>query len=169
MHIPNLLAMLFVLLSSTAIGGTKEAEIRALMEELRKASLEGSTEKIAASMADEYVQTDIFGYVQDKTAWLNEYFKPLAALIKAGRFHWEVYDRRDVQIRILGDCAVVTGALEAKGTGALFVQERHTWVADPNASFRGTLRFTHVYMRRNGKWLIVALQNAVPLQVPLSR
>ena len=142
---------------------SSEAELRAVMAERLKASIEGNTEKIASSLADEYLQTDIYGYVQDKTAWLNEYFKPLASLIKAGKFHWEVYEQKDVQLHILGDAAVVIGSLEAQGIGARTDRERHTWVADPSASFSGTLRFTRVYIRRNGKWLLAALHNAVPL------
>jgi len=58
-----------------------EAELRAFMAELRKASIEGDVETIANSMTEDYVQTDINGYRQDKTTWLNEYFRPLADLI----------------------------------------------------------------------------------------
>ncbi len=140
---------------------TDEASLRAAMDERRKASIEGDTDKIAASMADEYLQTDISGYVQDKTTWLNEYFKPLAELIKAGKFRWEVYERKDVQIRIYGDCALVIGTLEAKGSGARYEPTRHTWVADPNPSFSGTLHFTHLNIKRNGTWLLAALHNSV--------
>jgi ketosteroid isomerase-like protein len=102
------------------------------------------------------------GYRQDKTTWLNEYFKPLADLIKAGKFHWEEYERTNLQFRFYGDCAVVTGELHAKGTGAKFGAQ-HTWVADPNASFSGTLHFTHVYIKQNGKWMLAALHNQMPL------
>ena len=143
----------------TGISGD-EAELRAFMAERRKAALEGDTEKIASSMAEEYVQTDIYGYVQDKTMWLNEYFKPLAELIKAGKFRWEAYEQKDVQFHVYGDGAVVIGSLEAKGTGAR--AERHNWVADPNSSFSGTLRFTHLYVKRNGRWLLAALHNQQP-------
>ena len=38
---------------------------------------------------------DIYGYVQDKTAWLNESFPPLANLIKAGAFRLEEFAVRD--------------------------------------------------------------------------
>jgi hypothetical protein len=71
---------------------TAEAELRATMEQCRRASLEGDTEKVASCLAEEYRQTDISGYVQDKTTWLNEYFKPLAELITAGKF---ISDRSD--------------------------------------------------------------------------
>lgn len=49
-----------------------------------KTSLSGDDESIARSMADEYRQTDISGYEQNKSAWLKEYFYPLAVLIKSG-------------------------------------------------------------------------------------
>lgn len=152
-------------LFAQATDSSAEAGLHAVMAERRKASLEGDSEKVASSLADEYLQTDISGYVQDKTTWLNEYFKPLAELIKAGKFRWEVYEQKDVQLRLYGDCAVVIGRLEAKGSGAKPTPQ-HTWVADPNASFSGTLRFTHIYIKRNGKWLLAVLHNAVPLPPP---
>jgi ketosteroid isomerase-like protein len=142
-----------------------EVELRAVMDERRKASLEGDTDKMASSLADEYLQTDINGYVQDKTAWLNEYFRPLADLIKPGKFLWDVFDEKDVQIRMYGDTAVVIGKLELKGSGARPTPQ-HTWVADPDAHPSVTLRFTRVFVRRNRRWLLAALHNAVPLPPP---
>jgi len=143
---------------------TAEDEIHAAMAERRRASLEGDSEKIASSMADEYIQTDISGYVQDKTAWLNEYFNPLAALIKAGRFRWDVFEEKDVQIRTYGDTAIVIGTLELTSSGARVDRERHTWIADAEAHRSSTLHFTRTYIKRNGKWLLAALHNAIPLQ-----
>jgi hypothetical protein len=52
--------------------------------------------------------------------------------------------------------------LELKGSGARPTPQ-HTWVADPDAHVSLTLRFTRVYIKRNGKWLLAALHNAVPL------
>ena len=150
-------------LFAQATSSSSEAELRAAIAECRKAGPD--LEKFASCMADEYLQTDIAGYVQDKSTWLNEYYKPLAELIKAGKFRWEVYQEKDVQFRMYGDAAVVIGSLELKGTGARPTPE-HTWVADPNASFNATLRFTRVWIKRNGKWLLAALHNAVPLPPP---
>jgi len=142
-----------------------ETELRAVMAERHKASVEGDAEKIASSMADDYIQTDIAGYVQDKTTWLNEYFKPLAELIKAGKFHWDVFDERDVQVRMYDNAALVIGTMELKGSGARPTPQ-HTWLADSEAHPALTLRFTRIYIRRNGKWLLAALHNAVPLPPP---
>ncbi len=142
---------------------TSEAELRAVMAEGLKASLSGDEKTIAAMIADDYLQTDISGHVQDKTTWLKEYFVPVAELIRAGKFRWERYERKDLQFRFYGDSAVVMGKLEVKGVGAKWSLQQHTWVADPDASFSGTLCFTHIYVKRNGKWLLGALQNAVPV------
>lgn len=137
--------------------------LRATMAERVKASVNGDSDKIANGMTPEYVQTDISGYVQDKAAWMAEYFNPLAELIKAGTFRWDTFEQDDIQYHVYGDCAVVTGVLHAKGSGATFVPQRHTWVSNPQGTFGGTLRFTHLYVRRNGRWLLAALHNAVPV------
>jgi len=131
------------------------------MAERRRASIEGDVDTVANSMTDDYVQTDINGYRQDKTTWLNEYFKPLADLISAGKFRWDEYDQKNLQFRFYGDCAIVTGELQAKGTGAKF-GPHHTWVADARG-FSGILHFTHVYIKQNGKWMLAALHNQIPL------
>jgi len=47
-----------------------EGEIRAIMAQARQASLEGDSNKIASLMADEYLQTDISGHVQNKSQGL---------------------------------------------------------------------------------------------------
>lgn len=139
-----------------------ETELRAVMSQARRAQVEGDRPTMERLMADDYVQTDISGHVQDKAMWFTEYFDPLAKLIKAGEFRWEIYERKDVQFRIHGESAIVIGALELKGSGAKFVAATHAWVADPNATFSGTLRFTHVYVKQNGKWVLAALHNAGP-------
>jgi hypothetical protein len=136
-----------------------EAEVRAGMAERRKASLEGDTDKVESLMAEEYLQTDVNGHVQDKAAWLTEYFKPLAALIKAGNFRWEVYEENDVQIQLFGTSAVVIGSLTLKPKGAIPVPGRG-WVVSTQDVPARTLRFTRVYVKRNGKWLLTTLQNA---------
>ena len=148
------------------VNSPAETEVRSVMAQLQKASMEGNSDRVASLMTDEYIQTDISGHVQNKTTWLKEYFNPVAELIKAGKFQWEVYDRKDIQILVYGDSAVVIGTLEAKGSGAKWVPQTHTWAADPNVSFAGALRFTHVYVKRNGKWLLAALHNAIPIALP---
>lgn len=143
----------------SAVGA--EAEIREEMEQRRQASLAGDTEKIAASMIEEYLQTDISGYVQDKKTWLREYFEPLAELIKAGKFRWERFEEKDVQVRVNGDTAIAMGTMILQNSGARIDRERHSWVADPQAHMSTEIHFTRVYIRRNGRWLLAGLHNAL--------
>src|SRR5215467_7483197 len=144
---PSLLLLaIAVVVIPVAAQDAAEADLRALMANRHKASLEGGTDSIAKTMVDNYLQTDISGYVQDKPTWFKEYFNPIAELIKAGKFRWEVLDQKEMEFHIFGDSAVVIGTLEAKGTGARWLPQSHTWEADSSASFSGTLRFTHVYI-----------------------
>jgi Amidohydrolase family len=48
-----------------------ESELRAFMTELQKANMQGDIEAVANSITDDYIQTDINGYRQDKTTWLK--------------------------------------------------------------------------------------------------
>jgi Domain of unknown function (DUF4440) len=140
-----------------------QADLLALMAKRRKASMEGDSKAIAESMADEYVQTDIYGHAQGKKAWLDEDFKPLAALIQAGKFHWQAFEEKDVHLTLHGETAVATGKLVLQGAGARADQARHTWVADAGAMFRSSLQFTRVYSRQHGEWVLVAVHEGVPL------
>jgi hypothetical protein len=140
---------------------TAEAQLRAAMTELGKANVDGDTDKADRLLAAGYVQTDISGHVQGKSEWLAEYFRPLAQLIKAGQFHWDLREEKDVQVRFFRDTAVVVGSLTMKGTEAALLPERG-WDASPGTSVGlVTFRFTRVFIKRDGRWLLAALHNAV--------
>ena len=68
------------------------------ISERHKAMVEGDEQTVDSWTAAEYSQTVIFGRVQDKSAWMSEYFHPLAKLMKNGLFRWERHDERDVRI-----------------------------------------------------------------------
>ncbi len=48
-----------------------ESEVLAVVSERDKAFLAADVDKVASFMADEYLQTDVNGRVQDKKAWLD--------------------------------------------------------------------------------------------------
>jgi predicted ester cyclase len=144
--------------STEATPMTDERALRVAMDELARAHREGDTEAIERLLAPEYVQTDIWGRRQDRATWMAEYFRPLAELIRSGRFRWEAYDQREVEVRTLGDAAVATGSLHLRGIGAR--PSGRSWMADPDARVSGSLRFTRFWVRRDAEWRIVALHNA---------
>jgi hypothetical protein len=153
------------MITASRIPGDQEAQmdsLRAAMSARSQAMLEGDEQTVDSYTATDYSQTDIFGHVQDKTTWMSAYFRPLATLMKNGTFRWERYDETEVRITPLGNVAVVTGELSMKGIGAKMSGGQ--WEASPTSTIEGTLRFTRVWIRRDGKWVLAALHNAVPLK-----
>ena len=143
-----------------------EPALKAAMAAREKANREGDTAQIEALMAEEYVQTDIGGRVQSRSEWLSSYFKPLAEMIRAGQFRWTVWEETGVQARSFGDTVVVMGKLKLEGEGATFVPGRD-WVKSAGARLGPvTMSFTRVWVKREGAWLLAAIQNAVPPPPP---
>ena len=65
------------------------------------------------------------------------------AIWKAGNMRFAIYKTSDLRIRVFKDAAVVTGQLER--------------IRNANSQqFEDDWRFTKVYVRRNGRWLVVA-------------
>lgn len=142
-----------------------DPELQSAIAARAKANREGDLETVRRLMAEDYVQTDVFGRVQNRSQWLSEYFEPLAALIQSGQFRWEVFEDKDVQSHRFGETVVLVGSLTLEGRGAR-IEAGRGWVAAPDARFGPvTLRFTRVWVRQDGKWLLAALHNA-PLPAP---
>ena len=139
-----------------------EPALRVAIAERQRANLEGDTRQIETLTAPEYVQTDIGGRVQGRSEWLASYFYPLAEMIKKGEFRWTVWEESDVQTRVFGDTVVVVGKLRLQGEGATFVPGRD-WVKSPGSKLGpATMAFTRVWVKRDGKWLLAAIHNALP-------
>ncbi len=139
-----------------------EPALRVAIAERQRANLEGDRRQIEALMAPEYVQTDVGGRVQARAEWLASYFTPLAEMIKRGEFKWTVWQESDVQTRVFGDTVVVVGKLKLEGEGATFVPGRE-WVKSPGSKLGpATMAFTRVWIKRDGKWLLAAIHNALP-------
>jgi ketosteroid isomerase-like protein len=97
-------------------------EVLAALAERDKVFVAGDEDALAQLMADDYLQTDAVGHVQDKATWLKEYFEPIAAKIKSGEFQWQVFRKTDLQVRDFGNEAVVIGVqslLTMSGVGTI--------------------------------------------------
>jgi uncharacterized protein (TIGR02246 family) len=69
------------------------------------------------------------------------------AFARSGRMKFEHYQTSDVKVRVYGDAAVVTGLLNRTRTmGGKTLEDN--W------------RFTKVYVRRDGKWKVVAFHSS---------
>ena len=145
----------------TAAGQSSTNEVLAALAERDKAFVAGDGTKVAQFMSENYLQTDVSGNIQDKQAWLNEYYRPMAPLLQSGKTRWVTFDRSDIVVRDLGDTMVVAGKQTIKHVG---VNPWNPTITTPPDSPRppSTLRFTHVWIKRGGAWKLVVVHNAVP-------
>jgi ketosteroid isomerase-like protein len=91
-------------------------------------------------LAEDVVLTNLFGQFVDKK-------KALEVFSAGGTMILESYNNEDVQVRIYGNTAVTTGR-------ATITVKGETTGGD----FNSALRFTRVYVQRNGRWQLVAHQ-----------
>jgi len=134
-----------------------KAEVLAALAERDKAFVAGDETTVAQSMSEDYLQTDVNGKIQDKQAWLNEYYRPMAPLLKSGKVRWVTFDRSDIAVRDLGDTFIVAGKMTIKHVGA-FDPKDTTAPDSPPVTFS----FTQVWLKRGGAWKLAVVHNAIP-------
>lgn len=123
-----------------------EQEIKKLLDEFAQAFAQVDTAVLKSLIADDYVHTNLTGEVLNKAQWL-ERAKMRRADISAGEFKIDYYSYDDVRIRIYYNTAVVTGQATTSG-----LRE--------GKEFKWNLRFTNVWVKREGRWQRVAFHDS---------
>ena len=163
-NVPHVLfvgAILSGMVQTAAGQSSAKAEVLAALAERDKAFVAGDEAKVAQLMSEDYLQTDVNGNVQGKQTWLNEYYRPMAPLLRSGKTRWITFDRGEIVVRDLGDTVIVAGKQTIKHIGA------DPWnpndVTPPDSTRPPlTLRFTHVWIKRDGAWKLAVVHNAIP-------
>ncbi len=142
------IALLVIAASSFAYGQTDaraasgnakvEQEIRKLESEWFESYLRGDRAAFDLIVADDAVMTYGNGKVGNKSEAIAEIKAPADASYSL--------TSDDVQVRLYGDTAIVTGRVTEKG---IF----------NGRSLNSQSRYTDVWVRRNGRWQVVAAQN----------
>ena len=109
---------------------------------------QGDLATLEALLSPTYTHIDVWGKHQDRAAWLA-YAAGRAGLATRIAF-------ADVTTRIIGDVAVITGRNDIEGGGGL--------LRDSTQNF--ALRFTQVWVRRDGRWFREAFQATFIEQEP---
>ena len=160
LHLLVVSAILCGMVHTAAGQSSAKAEVLAALAERDKSFVTGDETKVAQLMSEDYLQTDVSGHVQDKQAWLNEYYRPLALLLKSGETQCATFDRGNIVVRDLGDTVVVAGEQTFKYAGV------NPW--NPKVTFQPgpprVLRFTHVWIKRDGAWKLAVVHNAIPTE-----
>ena len=111
--------------------------IKKLEHDRIQAGVRKDIASIAAATADEYIQIDWDGKVLDRTATL--------ARIKSNNIRIQSNTLDEVDVRVYGDTAVVAGL--AMRTGSM-----------DGKDISAAIRYTRVYVRRDGRWQVVQFQ-----------
>lgn len=136
--IPLLALLCTALLPALAAAQAAEEEVRAADARRFEAMVRRDREALDRLLADDLIYTHSTGQVETKTQFL--------ASIASGGLVYRSIQPREVQVRLLGDVAVLTGRAEL----GVRAQERDMDLA---------VRFTSVYVRRDGVWRMAAWQS----------
>jgi len=110
-------------------------ELLRLEKVWNEAHLNSDAEALDRLWADDLVVTVPNMPLMDKSESLQ--------FVRSGKLTFQVYKTSDLRIRVYRDAAVVTGQLERPRR-------------DNRGEFEDDWRFTKVYVRRAGKWQVVA-------------
>jgi len=120
-----------------------EQTIRRLENERSQAIVRGDTATLERIYADDFSNVGSSGAVRNKAQ--------LIADNKSGALKVESQTLDNVNVRVYGDAAIVTGLATLKGQ-------------DKGKDISGQFRFTRVYVKRNGQWQMVVAHNSRAVQ-----
>jgi uncharacterized protein (TIGR02246 family) len=116
-----------------------EEELRALEAKLNEAIVRADLGFFDRVFADDFTHTNHNGEFRSKAQWLANH-KPGA------KSPYESFDTEDLSVRVYGETAVVTGRSLPKGKDS------------KGQAITGQFRFTRVWVKRDGRWQVVAFQ-----------
>jgi ketosteroid isomerase-like protein len=115
-------------------------EILQLERERNQAILHGDAAALERMTADDYTFITLRGELRTKAEIVRGF--------KSGSFHYDSREISELNVRVYGSTAVVTGRSNQKG------QEN-------GKDYSGDYRFTRVYSKQAGRWQTVALQTTL--------
>ena len=118
---------------------TKE-EILEIEKERNQAIISGDAVALERMTSDNYTFITLRGELRTKTEIVQGF--------KSGSFHYESRQISDLNVRVYGNAAIVTGRSIQKGR-------------ENGKDYSGDYRFTRVYVKQDGRWQTVALQTTL--------
>jgi ketosteroid isomerase-like protein len=118
-------------------GDNVEQAVMEMEEALRVAISKGDAKAYGRIVGDDYVFTNQDAVMRTKAQMVSAY--------ESGSIKYESVKFDDLKVYAYGDTAVVTGRSTVKGT-------------DGGKDISGQYRYTRVYVKRQGRWQLVATQ-----------
>ena len=119
--------------------GTK-GEILQIERERNRAIISGNANALDRMTSNDYTFITLRGELRTKAEIIQGY--------KSGSFHYDSREISELNVRVYGNFAVVTGRSNQKGR-------------ENGKDYSGDYRFTRVYARQGGRWQTVALQTTL--------
>jgi ketosteroid isomerase-like protein len=132
-------AFVFVLAAfgGAAAAQNTEDEIKKLETDRAAAVIKGDMTLVEKQTSDDYTLINMNGQMANKQQMLDAF--------KSGKSKLSMNEISDMKVRVYGNTAVVTGKSNVKGM-----------MAGKDAT--GQVMFTRVYVKKDGRWQSVALQ-----------
>ena len=127
-------------------GAAGAEEVQRAFERFQQAFLAADTAELGRLLSDDYRHTNGGSPPIDRQAWLA-WVEGRRERVEAGTLVYDGYAVDELEIRVHGDSAVVTG--RARGHGR-----------DDDRAFTVDVRFTQLWIRESGRWLRAAFQDA---------
>lgn len=119
-----------------------EDSVRALEARRREALLAADTVALSKLLAPDFMEISRLGTVRTRVDNIRD--------LASGTLHLTSITYDSLNVRVYGDVAVLTGIADNTGTMRGF-------------PFSGKIRYTRVFVRRDGRWLAVLMQQT-PMQ-----
>ncbi len=116
---------------------SSEQEIKALEADRNRAILTGDAAALERMTSDDYTFITLRGELRTKAEIVRGF--------QSGSFKYDSRTISDLNVRVYGDTAIVTGRSTQKGS-------------ENGKDYSGDYRFTRVYVKQKGHWVTVALQ-----------
>jgi uncharacterized protein (TIGR02246 family) len=126
---------------------SSDQEIRTLEDERNRAILKGDAAALERMTADDYTFITLRGELRTKSEIVKGF--------QSGSFKYDSRTISDLNIRVYGDTAIVTGRSTQKGS-------------ENGKDYSGDYRFTRLYVKEKGRWITVALANNTHSAVRIS-
>ena len=117
-----------------------EADLLAIDRRFDVAMVQADMPALEGLLADDFVLIDLAGNLVAKRALLEA--------IGSHQLKFDALDASDVAARTYADAAVVTGVTDMRARQG-------------EAQFAGRSRVTHVYVKQEGQWRMVAAQGTI--------
>jgi ketosteroid isomerase-like protein len=120
-----------------------QRELDTAIRDFGEAWARGDVDALRGMLSPDYTHTDVRGRFQGRDEWL-EYARGRSGAATQIRF-------ADVTTRVMGDVAIITGRNDMVGGNIIVGDERSGL----------SLRFTQIWLRRDGRWLREAFQATI--------